>query len=205
MNVCHHVNTQLQWATLYVSKQTMNILKEWINILYIDPSICTGWIYWSCNTQWQQKSKKKMGTGEIGLKNVSKEWQAKRKTSLFRIGLTGLLTHVWLFSDPMDCSPPGSSVHGISQARILEYIAISFSRWSFRPRGRTHASCIAGGFFTAEPSGKPIIQNKISKCLSTMSLRVSWQALSLAAQHPQSDVLLLLSSRVVTCKASPAF
>ena len=36
--------------------------------------------------------------------------------------------------DPMDCSPPGSSVHGISQARILELVTISFSRGSFRPR-----------------------------------------------------------------------
>ena len=51
--------------------------------------------------------------------------------------------------DPMDCSPSGSSVHGISQARILECIAISFSRGSSRPRGQTCVSCIAGGFFTA--------------------------------------------------------
>ena len=35
------------------------------------------------------------------------------------------LSHVWLFSDPMDCSPPGSSVHGIFQARILEWAAIN--------------------------------------------------------------------------------
>ena len=50
----------------------------------------------------------------------------------------------------MECSPPGSSVHGISQARILEWIAIPFSRGSARPRDRTHipcVSCIAGGFF----------------------------------------------------------
>ena len=40
---------------------------------------------------------------------------------------------------PMDCSPPGSS--GISQARILEQVAISFSRGSFRPRDQTHVSC----------------------------------------------------------------
>ena len=38
--------------------------------------------------------------------------------------------HVWLFSNPLDCSPPGSSVHGISQARILEWVAIFFSRGS---------------------------------------------------------------------------
>ena len=39
---------------------------------------------------------------------------------------------------PMDCSPPGSSVRGIFQARILEWVAISFSRGSSRPRDRTH-------------------------------------------------------------------
>ena len=82
--------------------------------------------------------------------------------------------------DPMDCSPPGSSVHGISQARILEWVAISFSRGSSKPRDWTQvfhivgrrftvwaipfsrgssqpqASCIAGRFFTYEPPGKPI-------------------------------------------------
>ena len=42
----------------------------------------------------------------------------------------------------MDCSPPGSSVHGISQARILEWVAISFSRGSSRPRDQTCISCI---------------------------------------------------------------
>ena len=50
--------------------------------------------------------------------------------------------------DPTDCSPPGSSVHGILQARTLEWVAISFSRGSSRPRDRTQVSCIAGGFFT---------------------------------------------------------
>ena len=55
---------------------------------------------------------------------------------------------------PMDCSPPGSSVHGISQARILEWVAISFSRGSLRSRDQTRVPalhCIASGFFTTEP------------------------------------------------------
>ena len=43
------------------------------------------------------------------------------------------LSCVWLFCDPMDCSPPGSSVHGISQAGILEWVAISSSRGSSQP------------------------------------------------------------------------
>ena len=50
--------------------------------------------------------------------------------------------------DPVDCSLPGSSVHGISQASILEWVAISFSRGFSQPRDRTQVSCIAGGFFT---------------------------------------------------------
>ena len=44
--------------------------------------------------------------------------------------------------DPMDCSPPGSSVYGISQARILQWVDISFSRWSSRPRDQTHVLLI---------------------------------------------------------------
>ena len=50
--------------------------------------------------------------------------------------------------DPMDCSPPGCSIHGILQARRLEWAAITFSRGSSQPRDRTLVSCIAGRFFT---------------------------------------------------------
>ena len=57
--------------------------------------------------------------------------------------------------DPVDCSPPVSSVHRISQARILEWAAISFSRGSSWPRDGTHTFCLTGGFFTTEPPGKP--------------------------------------------------
>ena len=46
--------------------------------------------------------------------------------------------------DPMDCSLPGFSIHGIFQARVLEWVAISFSRGSFRPRDQTRVSHIAG-------------------------------------------------------------
>ena len=58
----------------------------------------------------------------------------------------------------MDCSPLGSSVHGISQARILKQLAISFSRGSSQPRDRTSVSYLAGGFFTTEPPMKPLAQ-----------------------------------------------
>ena len=48
---------------------------------------------------------------------------------------------------PVDCSLPGSSVHGILQARILEWVAISFSRGSSQPRDWTQVSCIVGRWF----------------------------------------------------------
>ena len=57
------------------------------------------------------------------------------------------LSCIWL-CDPVDCSPPGSSVHGILQARILEWVAVPFSRGSSWTRGWTQVSCIAGEFFT---------------------------------------------------------
>ena len=56
--------------------------------------------------------------------------------------------------DPMDYSLPGSSVPGISQTRILEWVAISFSRGSSQPRNRIWVSWLAGRFFTTEPPGK---------------------------------------------------
>ena len=50
--------------------------------------------------------------------------------------------------DPKDCSPPGFSVHGILQVRILEWFAMPLSRGSSQPGDWTQVSCIAGGFFT---------------------------------------------------------
>ena len=57
--------------------------------------------------------------------------------------------------NPMDYSLPSSSVHGISQARTLEWVVISFSRGSSRLKDWTQVSCMAGRFFTTEPPGKP--------------------------------------------------
>ena len=56
--------------------------------------------------------------------------------------------------DPIDYSPLGSSVCGILQARILEWVAIPFSKGSFWSRDWTRVSCTAGRFFTTEPLGK---------------------------------------------------
>ena len=58
-----------------------------------------------------------------------------------------VLSRVQLFCDPMDCGPPGSSVYGILQARILEWVVIPFSRGSSQPKDWTLVSCIAGRFY----------------------------------------------------------
>ena len=57
--------------------------------------------------------------------------------------------------DPMDCIPPGSSVHGILQARILEWVAIPFSRASSQPRDRTWCPALQADSLLSEPPGKP--------------------------------------------------
>ena len=71
-----------------------------------------------------------------------------------KICLTSLVT-VFLVTqlcptlcDTTDCSPPGSCVHRIFQARTLEWVAIPFSKGSSRPRDWNWVSCIAGRFFT---------------------------------------------------------
>ena len=60
------------------------------------------------------------------------------------------------FSDPMDCSLPGSSVHGIFQARVLEWVAIAFSMSFSQPKDQTQDSCLAGRFFTASVTREAI-------------------------------------------------
>ena len=67
------------------------------------------------------------------------------------LGLQSMQSEVtqscWTLCDPMDCSLPGSSVNGILQARIFEWVAIAFSRGSSWLRNRTGVSCIVGRFF----------------------------------------------------------
>ena len=67
------------------------------------------------------------------------------------------------------CSPPGSSVHGISQARILEWVAISFSRGFSQPRDQSYISCLTDGLFTTEPPGKPGLVSNSPLSITTLS------------------------------------
>ena len=69
--------------------------------------------------------------------------------------------------EPMDCSPPGSTIHGIFQARILKWVAISF-RGSSWPSDGICVSYIAGGFFTAEPPGSPTLKGYVATSLFSL-------------------------------------
>ena len=95
---------------------------------------------------------------------------------------------------PVGCSWPGSSVHGIFQKRVLEQVASSSSRASSWPRDWTRISCIAGGFFTTEPSGKPqiLIVKSLSKNILS-SLILSWVWFTLVLYLNFSPYLFFLS------------
>ena len=64
------------------------------------------------------------------------------------------------FCNPMDSSLPGSSVHGILQAKILEWVANLFSKGSFQPRDQIPVSCSIGGLFTISVTGEAHSRNK---------------------------------------------
>ena len=92
--------------------------------------------------------------------------------------------------DPRDCSTPGSSVHGLSQSRILDWVAIPFSRGFSRPRDQTQVSCFEGRFFyhlSHQRVGCYFILQGISPTQgSNPNLRhlLHWQADSLPLCHP---------------------
>ena len=96
--------------------------------------------------------------------------------------------------DPMDCSPPGSSVHRILQARVLEWVAISFSRGSSQPRARTQVSCITGRCFnlcaTREPPG--LLRQSFCIFFISFSWRWFWSSLPLQCYKTPSIVLQAL-------------
>ena len=112
--------------------------------------------------------------------SLSKPWELVMDREPWHLQSIGLQSRTWLSNwtelnwkwsevaqsclalyDPTDCSLPGFSIHGISQARVLEWVAISFSRGSSWPRDQTQVSCIAGRHFTLWANWKA------SYCLST--------------------------------------
>ena len=111
--------------------------------------------------------------------------------------------------DPMDCSLPGFSVHGIFQAIVLEWAAIAFSRGSSRPRDWTRVSCIVNRHFTIwatrerRPSKKkkPIISTWMKKAFySRLLQKPSW-----AFQHEEIISLRKILITFWSCLAVKEF
>ena len=99
---------------------------------------------------------------------------------------------------PMDCSQPASPVHGILQARILEWVAIPFSRGSFWLRDQTRVSCIAGRFFKTDKYPKEQISKTTwlfisSICFNYFYIIIQLYHLSLVTESnlSQSNFLYL--------------
>ena len=104
--------------------------------------------------------------------------------------------------DPMDCSLLGSSVHRISQARVLEWVAISFSRRSSPLRGWTHDSCILHWQADSLPMshlGSPSFKKKESEVAQSCPTLFDPMDYSL----PGSSVHGILQARVLECIAIP--
>ena len=75
--------------------------------------------------------------------------------------------------DPVDRRPPGSSVQGILQARILRRVAVSFSRDLLHPGNKPSSPALAGGFFTTEPPGKPCT-NRYTSLFNSCIMCLVW-------------------------------
>ena len=87
--------------------------------------------------------------------------------------IIGCQLHLTL-CDSLDCSPPGFFAHGTSQARILGWVAISYSKEFSQPRDQTHVSCIGNGFFTTEPTGDRTSQ-VVQWWRSRLPLQETWE------------------------------
>ena len=78
-----------------------------------------------------------------GERGSGMDWEIRIDTYTIDGCVCQLLSHVRLFATPIDCSRPGSSVHGILQARILEWAAMPFFRESYPPWDRTWVCCVS--------------------------------------------------------------
>ena len=128
--------------TLILGKVEYRRRRGWQRMRWLDG--ITNWRTWvwasSRRWWWTGKPGKHQS---IGSQRVGRDWGTNIVT-VTAIAAQSCLT-LW---DSMDCSPPCSSIHGVFQARVLEWVAIPFSRASSQPRDITWVSHTAGRFFT---------------------------------------------------------
>ena len=101
-----------------------------------------------------------LGLRFLLVKSEGRKWIMSRFLSVLVVVVVLVAQGCPILCNPTDCSPPGSSVHEILQARILEWVVIPFSRGSSQPWDQTWVSCITGRFFTIWATnfqyGKPV-------------------------------------------------
>ena len=102
-----------------------------------------------------------------------KEWSSHLFLYIHLCVQAKLLQSCMTLWDLRNCNLPGSSVHGILQETILEWVAVSSSRGSSRPRDRTQVSCISGGFFTVWATGN--LERTISTTVPSSELKERMQ------------------------------
>ena len=154
-----------------------------------------------------------------------KNWGTEERQNICLICLfefltlwVNLLNRVWLFATPwtvayqappsMDCTLPGSSLHGILQARVLEWVAISFFRGSSQPRDGTWVSCIPGRRFnlwaTREvPDLK--VHSKSSKwfvCFSQIAGSQEWYCW-VSGKNTENCTKKIFTTQIITMVWSP--
>ena len=128
---CTHFTSENAWS-FWIKPQTQHIAKKKRHWLWIH--VCPQ-LYWA--KYLPQKARYPLLVSTILLCAVQAPFVLAKWLQSCRT----------LF-DPMNRSPPGSPVHGIHQARILQWVAVPFSRGSSQPSDPTLVSCIAGRFFT---------------------------------------------------------
>ena len=111
-----------------------------------------------------------------------------------------LLQSCLTLCDTMDCSPPGSSVHGILQTRVMCWVTIPFSGGSSLPRDQTWVCSIAGGFFSVSASWKALY----AVCVCAKSLQLCPTLCDpMDCSLPGSSVHVILQARILELVAMP--
>ena len=115
------------------------------------------------------------------------------------------LSHVRL-CDPMDCSLPGFSIHGIFQARVPEWVSFSFSRGSSQPRDRTQVSCIAGRCFTLWATREALVTYTYRQILQ-LAYHIYWEKIVVVLSDfvkvykfvlGKLEIFIIVSSQILT-------
>ena len=145
------------WSICHIDKYKMISFHGWS--LKTDPAFISPIPWYIIEAHYWQLSESSHYLSTTEVRAIMMEWTERSPLNLFTISnrLCSFSMNGWVsevaqscptLCDPVDCSSPGSSIHEILQARILEWVAISFTRGSSQPRNRTQVSCTAGRFFT---------------------------------------------------------